>query len=232
MSCCAASATDTDRFFSKLAPFSRLRFRLFGFERSQKHLMAGLPQASLEGARLLEIGCGAGHLHQALLRSSGAARATGVELSARMLEAARASARAQGLRERTDYHHGDFVALASAVPDADVTILDKVICCHPDADALLARAAERTRRLCALTYPHDRRLTRVMAELQATLSRLLGSTFRPYVHDPHRVERLIASYGFGKTYERHTGVWLTQVYDRAAPAPRKGEPLSTRRHEP
>ncbi|NIR32807.1 MAG: class I SAM-dependent methyltransferase [Gammaproteobacteria bacterium] len=224
MSCCAAGTADTDRFFSRLAPFSRLRFRLFGFERSQKQLMAGVARSSLAGASILEVGCGAGHLHQALLQGSGADRATGVELSARMLEAARAAARSQGLSERTDYRHGDFVVLASSLPDADVTILDKVICCYPDADTLLARALERTRRICALTYPRDRRLTRVTAELQAKLLRVAGSTFRPYVHDPQRVERIIASYGFTKTYEAQTAVWLTEVYSRAAPAARESRP--------
>lgn len=232
MSCCAAGATDTDRFFSRLAPFSRLRFRLFGFERSQKQLMAGLPRSSLADASILEVGCGAGHLHQALLRGSGAARAMGVELSARMLEAARASARAHGLAERTDYRHGDFVPLASSLPDADITILDKVICCYPDAETLLARALERTRRICALTYPRDRRVTRAVAELQAKLLRLAGSTFRPYVHDPQRIERAVASHGFTKTYEDQTAVWLTQVYGRAAPAPPPSEALSTPGHEP
>ncbi|MEN8168473.1 MAG: class I SAM-dependent methyltransferase, partial [Pseudomonadota bacterium] len=69
----------------------RLRFRLFGLEKTQRQLIQGIKQAGLDGAELLEIGCGPGYLHQALLQS-GAAHATGVDLAEGMLAEARTSA--------------------------------------------------------------------------------------------------------------------------------------------
>ena len=42
MNCCAAINADTGRFFSRFAGLHRLRFRLFGFERTQRQLMQGI----------------------------------------------------------------------------------------------------------------------------------------------------------------------------------------------
>jgi 2-polyprenyl-3-methyl-5-hydroxy-6-metoxy-1,4-benzoquinol methylase len=91
MACCSLPCTDTSRFFSRLTRLYRWRFRLFGFEKTQRQLLAGIRQHGLAEANLLEIGCGAGHLHQALLQA-GARQAVGVDLSARLLEEARREA--------------------------------------------------------------------------------------------------------------------------------------------
>lgn len=139
MTCCAAINQDTGRLFSRFAAWHRLRFRLFGFERTQRQLLGGIRQAGIGGATLLEIGCGPGYLHRSLLRM-GAERATGVDLSAGMLEIARAGAAAEGLAGRTDYLQGDFTQMADQIADADVVILDKVICCYPDWLALVSRS--------------------------------------------------------------------------------------------
>jgi magnesium-protoporphyrin O-methyltransferase len=213
MGCCSVPAADTGRFFSRLARLHRIRFKLFGFETSQRHLLEGIKQQGHTGARLLEIGCGPGYLHQALLKS-GAARATGIDLSERMMVEARALARSEGLAEVTDYRQGDFVELAGELNDADVTVLDKVLCCYPDVASLVDRSLDKTRKVYGLTYPRDRALTRAGMGLMACLLRLLGSSFRPYVHDPSFIEARIVQHGFEKTYTNQTLAWLTQVYTR------------------
>ena len=63
---------------------------------------------------------------QRRLLCDGAQRATGVDLSAGMLAAAREAAARHGLADRTTYLHGDFVQLAEQLPRADIVILDKV----------------------------------------------------------------------------------------------------------
>ncbi len=213
MACCSIPCTDTSRFFSRLARFYRWRFRVFGFEKTQRQLLAGIRQACIEEATLLEIGCGAGHLHQALLQS-GARHAVGVDLSARLLEEARRQAQQAGLAARTDYLQGDFVALADEIPPADIAILDKVVCCYPDPERLLAAALEKTRRVLALTYPRDRVVTRSGVALMAALLRLAGSSFRPYVHSPAAIDGWITAGGFQRRYSKRTYAWQTDVYVR------------------
>lgn len=214
MNCCATSNADTGRFFSWLAGLHRLKHTLLGFERSQRHLIDGIKAEGVAGAELLEVGCGPGYLHQHLLLS-GASGAVGVDLSERMLAIARRSAGRLGLEARTDYRLGDFTQLASTIPPADIAILDKVVCCYPDWEAMLVRALERTRRSIALTYPRDRALVRAAVRWMSWALGTLGCCFHPYVHDPIRIEAAIRREGFRKLAERHTPFWVTQIYHRA-----------------
>jgi len=213
MSCCCTPTTGIGKFFGHFARRYRRRYARRGLEPAQRQLVEGLRQAGFAGANLLEIGCGVGYLHQLLLRE-GAERALGVDISGDMLAQARVLAREAGLAERTEYRVGDFVGLADSLADADVTLLDKVVCCYPDAEALVTRSVSKTRRVYALTYPRDRRLNRIGARLLNFFLWLLRSGYRTYIHDPHRIEGWISAAGFRKRYENRTFLWLTQVYLR------------------
>jgi SAM-dependent methyltransferase len=212
---CTAINADTDRFFSRFAGLHRLRHRLLGFERTQRQLLEGLRAAGIAGSELLDIGCGAGHLHRTLLRD-GASRATGVDLSAGMLAIARVQAEAEGLSGRAGYCQGDFTLVADELPDADVTILDKVICCYPDWERLVGRSLEKTRRVYAFTIPRERVLTRLgLGAIRWGLSRT-GCCYQPFIHDPARIERRVGTSGFRRVYESATAFWLTQVHARGS----------------
>lgn len=210
---CCLHVRSTGRCFSRFARLSRRRLERRGLEASQRQLVAGLEQAGVRGATLLEIGAGVGYLHQTLLER-GAGSAVGVDLAEEMVAQAGDRARARGLAARTRYLCGDFVDLARAgsLPAAEVTILDKVVCCYPDAGRLVHAALGCTRRVCALTYPRDRALVRLGVAAAALALRLGGSDFRPYVHDPARIEGWIVAAGYTKRFEGHTPFWLTQVF--------------------
>ncbi len=213
MNCCSATGTDTGKLFSWFAGLHVVRFRLLGFEKTQRQLIEGLKQVGVADSDVLEIGCGPGYLHQALLRE-GAARATGVDLAEGMLARARAEAQRNGLQQRTDYRLGDFVRIADAVPDSDVTILDKVVCCYPDWQALLEASLRKTRHVYGLTFPRDRTATRAGVRFMGWGLNLFGCCYQPYVHDPEKIEACILSHGFRKVYGLATTNWLTQVYER------------------
>lgn len=213
MPCCCPHSNSANRVFSLFARRYRKRFQRRGFEPSQKQLLTGLRQADYVDASVLEIGSGVGHLHQTMLEQ-GAAHAVGIDLAARMIEEARQWAQERGLGERVEYLEGDFMEMDAALAVADVTVLDKVVCCYPDADGLVHRSLAKTRRVYGLTYPRDRWYVRAAVALGALGLRLVGSSFRPYVHDPAQVERWIAEAGFRKLYEDRTFVWLTQVFVR------------------
>ena len=216
MTCCASVNADTGRLFSRMAGLNHLRLRWLGPEATQRQLIEGLRAAGLEGAELLEVGCGTGYLHQALLRM-GAARATGVDLSEKMLAIARDEAEAAGLGARTDYRRGDFTAMVEDLPDADIVMLDKVVCCYPDWQALVGRSLAKTRRLYALTYPRDRALTRAGMRIMGWGLGIARCCYRPYIHDPAQIQRAILEGGFRRVYRATTLSWLTEVYCRADP---------------
>jgi magnesium-protoporphyrin O-methyltransferase len=210
---CCAHALATGRLFSFFARRYRRRFARNGLEASQRRLLAGLDAVGYGDASVLEIGCGVGHLHQTLLER-GASNAVGIDLAPAMLEQAADWARERGLKARTRYLQGDFMALAPGVEAADVTVLDKVICCYPDARGLLERTLALTRHACALVYPRDRWLVRLGMRLIGALMWLLRSNFRPYVHDPNAVDTLIRARGMRKAHDSRTALWHAQVWVR------------------
>jgi len=213
MSCCGSENCGIGRFFSRFSGRYARRYERKGLESTQKQLLAGLQVAGIKGKSLLEIGCGVGYLHQSLL-SMGAGSAVGVDLSASMLKEAEIRAARLGLSGRTRYQQGDFREIAPEMEGADVTLLDKVVCCYPDAEGLLAATTAHTKDLCALTLPRGHWVNRVGARVMTAFLRLLGSTYRPFVHDPQAVDAWIRAAGFGKISEAHTAFWLTRVYQR------------------
>ena len=211
MNCCCPHSNSANRFFSFFAGRYRKRFEKKGFEPSQKQLMEGLKQAGFKDATILEIGSGVGHLHQTLLEN-GAASAIGVDLASKMIEEARHWAKERDLSQRTDYVEGDFMEIKDSLPDVEITVLDKVVCCYPDADGLVHSSLDKTSRVYALTYPRDRWFVRAMMGFVALMMKVVRSDFRPYVHPPERIEKWIVESGFGKAYQNQNLVWLTQVY--------------------
>src|SRR3989304_1566362 len=62
------------------------------------------------------------------------------------------------LAERIDFVPGDFGRRATESVVADIVTLDRVVCCCPDADALVGSSAARARRVYGLVLPRDRGL--------------------------------------------------------------------------
>lgn len=211
MTCCCPHSRSGGRLFSFFARRYRQRFSKKGFEPSQQQLLQGLGQAGFQGATVLEIGSGVGHLHMSMLEQ-GAKSATGIDLAPGMIEEAKNWAEERGLAGRTAYLQGDFMEMLTQIEACEVTVLDKVVCCYPDADGLVHRSLEKTGRVYALTYPRYRWYTRLGEKLGIMLMFLLGSSFRPYVHDPIEIEQWIRSQGFEKQFQLNTFIWLTQVY--------------------
>lgn len=213
MGCCSDAGCGIGGCFSRFSRRYTKRYERKGLEATQKQLVNALDPMDIRGKSLLEIGCGVGYLHQHLLLK-GARCATGVDLSPAMLKEAEALAVRQGLEARTHYVQGDFLEMGPGLEAADITLLDKVVCCYPDAKGLLAVATGRTKGICALTFPRGHWVNRAAARAAALMFRLVGSTYRPFVHSPHAIDGWIRAAGFRKVSEAHTAFWLTSIYQR------------------
>lgn len=213
MSCCCPHSKSGGRIFSFFARSYRRRFTKNGFEPSQQQLIAGIENAGFKAASLLEIGSGVGYLHQTLLER-GAKSAVGIDLAPDMLKEAQTWADEKNLGEQVKYIQGDFIELLDQVEAADVAILDKVVCCYPHAELLVNCSTSKTKKTYALTYPRKRWFIKLAVETSALFLKLIGSDFRPYVHDPLKIENWINQAGFKKIEQQQTFIWLTQIYQK------------------
>ena len=194
-----------------------LHYRANGPDPSTRRLLDALKAEGVEGATLLDIGGGVGAVQLELL-AAGVARATDVDASSAYLATAEAEAAERGWRDRTTYLHGDFTRVADQVEPADIVTLDRVICCYPDARALIGRSAARARRLYGLVHPVDRWWTRAVARLGNLGYRLFRNPYRIHVHPQALIDSLIAEAGLRPVSVHDAWFWRAAVY-RRDPAP-------------
>lgn len=181
--------------------------------RTTRLLIDALVARGVEALSLLDIGGGIGLIQIGLLRA-GARSATCVEASSAYLEVAREEAARQSVEQRITYVHGDFVGVASSIPDADIVTLDRVICCYDDVKALVSLSASKARMFYAAVYPRSTWWVRIPLFFENLGYRLRRSPFRAFVHATELVDRLIREAGLKIVYQRNTLLWQVVVYQR------------------
>jgi hypothetical protein len=203
-----------DLFSKKLAEQELAEFRKKGARKTTRILLDCLKQARVTGLSLLDIGGGVGAIPHELI-PAGLGHASLVDASRAYLRAAEEEAQARGYTEKMDYQYGDFVQLAANIEAADIVTLDRVICCYPDAQALVALSAERAKRFYALVYPRYNVLFRWGAQLLNFFAfRLRGSAFRIYTHETSMIDAQIRAKGLHLLEQRNAGLWQVFVYQR------------------
>ncbi|WP_077488805.1 hypothetical protein [Sinomonas mesophila] len=193
--------SDPDRYnaiftsrFSRSVSRRYERRGLTGVERRLVGFLEDLP-GGLAGASVLEVGGGAGEIQLELL-ARGAATATNLELSrAYEADAARLIERA-GLVGRVRRRLGvDLAAAPDAVEPADAVVLHRVVCCYPDYEALLGAAADHARRALVFSHPPRNPPTRAMVGLGNLILKLLGRSYRGFVHPPEAMLAVVRAHG-------------------------------------
>jgi magnesium-protoporphyrin O-methyltransferase len=172
-----------------------------------------LRAAGVDGASIIDIGGGVGAIHHMLL-DVGANIATHIDISPEYIAAAREEASRRGHDGRVLFVRGDFVQLAPQMPAADIVTLDRVICCYPDMEALVGRAAEKTGKLFGAVYPPDTWWMRMAVRAINTLLRFRRSGFRVYVHSPVAIDGVLRRHGLERVAHRRTALWEIVTYAR------------------
>ncbi|MBX0331474.1 hypothetical protein K2Z83_27865 [Oscillochloris sp. ZM17-4] len=213
MSCCH-HCRDAENMFDRRDAARQLeRYRRRGPEGTTRILLDALREAGVAGASLLDIGGGVGVIHHELLRA-GAAGAVDVDASSAYIAAARGESERQGRAGQVSYLHGDVVAMADGIPQAEIVTLDRVVCCYPDMPALIGVAATRATRLLGLVYPRDDWWVRAgVRVLNAGLS-LQRTAFRVFCHPTAEVDAAVRRAGLSRRLQRASGPWQVVVYER------------------
>ncbi len=179
--CCDPNGLD--RVFAGRLVRQELRaFRRKGLNRRQREIMA-LLEPLTPCSSVLDIGCGVGTIGTTLL-ARGAVSGLFVDVSSTYLNAAREVAAEAGVGEWATFYRDDFAASARPYPQADVVVLDRVVCCYPDAQPLLEKAARHSQRTLVFSYPRPLWFTPMFRVLCAFGMRLIGQEYRFFLHDP------------------------------------------------
>lgn len=166
------------------------------------------------GASVLEVGGGVGALQLELLKT-GAACAVNVELSSAYEGEAAALAREAELEELTERRVLDFAERAAEVDPADVVVMNKVVCCYPDYDALVGAAAEHARRHLLLSFPRRTWWLRLGVAAANLFERLSRNSFRAYVHPPAAILATAEARGLRPVLTHRGVIWQVAALERA-----------------
>jgi SAM-dependent methyltransferase len=215
MVCCTGYCAAEAQFDSKVAERDLRRYRRRGADRTTRLMLEELRRWPLEGRRLLDVGGGIGVVIGELADTRVASAAI-VEASPAYLEVARREVGLKYGSRPIQFVLGDFAVIAGTLCDADVVTLDRVVCCYPDAEALLVAAAARTQQVLAFTYPRDRWYVRTMFAFGNFWLRLTGKKFRAFVHAPERMAALLEASGLVRATRRQTFMWMLDLYHRGS----------------
>jgi SAM-dependent methyltransferase len=213
MTCCSGSCAAAGFFGPRIARWDLRRYQRRGPASITRLLLAELRRWPLAGLQLLDVGSGIGAI-AAELAGDGLAGATLADASPAYLEVARHHVGPRYASRPVQFVLGDFTVTGAALPDADIVTLDRVVCCYPDVDALLRLAAARSRRLLAFTYPRDKWFVRAVFVLENSWHRLLGRSFRVFVHSPQRMASVLEAAGFVRAAHRETLPWALDLFRR------------------
>jgi hypothetical protein len=100
------------------------------------------------------------------------------------------------------------------VDAADVVLLNRVVCCYPDYEALLATAAGKARRLVAFSYPPDSALARWLVRVPNLWQRLRGSDFRSYIHPERAMLETLGRGRFQVVARDRADIWRIALAER------------------
>jgi magnesium-protoporphyrin O-methyltransferase len=212
MNCCNANRYDV-MFDVRMARKDLKHFRKDGPDPTTQALIDVLVTAGVKNATVLDIGGGVGAIQHALLEH-GAASTTDIDASAEYLRAAEEEGERRGVVDKMKFVFGDFVAVAPDIPPVDVVTLDKVICCYPDMEALVAASASRAKRLYGAVFPRERWSVRIGFAAVNVFMSIMRRGFRVYVHPVTAIDAALRREGLSQRAERQTFVWRVVVYSR------------------
>jgi SAM-dependent methyltransferase len=216
MGCCTPEGYRTV-FTTRTAERDARRYRRRGLAGTARWLVGRLAADGVRDRSVLEVGGGVGGLQIELL-NAGATTAVNVEIADTYERAARELLAESGLEGRVERLTADFAERPDAAADADIVILHRVICCHPDAAGLTTAACGHARDRVAITIPRTSWWIRLGFAAMNRWLRLRRIPFAVYVHPPAHVVGLAHSLGFRTAHETHGLLWESLILERAAPA--------------
>ena len=190
------------------------RYKNKGLSRSSKLLLRFILDNKVRDRSILDLGCGAGGLSFELLKE-GACNAVGFDLSPKMIGAATELARADGFESRAKFQLGN--GATSELPESDIVVMDKVLCCYSEWKPLLKNAIKASRVMIGFTVPRDVGVTKLPFRIALSVvnyfqGRRGGVLF--YLHPLGSVDKTLRDSGFSRLRKQTSRFWLVFLYSR------------------
>ena len=212
-SCCNPRGCE-DFFGRRFAKRVAARYRKRGLDKTASRIVAFLEREGVERASVLEIGGGVGEIQLELLKR-GAASSVNLELSPAYDAEARALLREAGLDERSvERRLHDIAEAPEGVEEADIVVLNRVVCCYPDYERLLGAAASRARRALVFSHPPRNVVSRAFVAMQNVGLKLTRKQFRTFAHPPAAMLDVFRAHGLQPTYAHAGAVWQVEGLSR------------------
>ena len=212
-SCCNPRGCE-DFFGRRFAKRVAARYRKRGLDKTASRIVAFLEREGVERASVLEIGGGVGEIQLELLKR-GAASSVNLELSPAYDAEARALLREAGLDERSvERRLHDIAEAPEGVEEADIVVLNRVVCCYPDYERLLGAAASRARRALVFSHPPRNVVSRAFVAMQNVGLKLTRKQFRTFAHPPAAMLDVCRAHGLQPTYAHAGAVWQVEGLSR------------------
>jgi magnesium-protoporphyrin O-methyltransferase len=209
---------DIAETFDDLAHDRCCKYKSKGLTASTEVLLGLLKENGLVGKTVLDIGCGTGFFALETLRQ-GASSCVGVDLSAAAIQEANEFAKESGLEDRATFQVSNGASTQHA--SSDIVVMDKVLCCYPDANSLLKTASGSSSELLGFVVPRDqglmKPLMRVGIGVINLVERLRKTGFRLYLHPLRSLDKLLADNSFRESSRAKSRFWLVFLYKRTGP---------------
>ncbi len=204
--------------FDDLAHDRCCKYKSKGLTASTRVLLDFLTENGLVGKTVFDIGCGTGFFALETLKH-GASSCVGVDLSSAAIHEANEFAKESGLQDRARFEVAN--AASTQHPSSDIVVMDKVLCCYPDADTLLKTAYESSNELLGFVVPRDEGLMkpvmRIGTRLINLVEKLRRTGFRLYLHPLRSVDKLLVENRFQRANKAKSRFWLVFLYKRIGP---------------
>jgi methyltransferase family protein len=152
----------------------------------------------------------------------GTASIIGFDLSSAAIQEANGYAKESGLGERAKFEVGDGAVVQ--MPSSDIVVMDKVLCCYPDYDALLRNASDASKQMLGFIVPRDegwmKPFMRCGAAMINLVERLRKTGFKFYLHPLGTIHRQLVEKGFHPAEKAKSRVWLIYLYKKSDTIPR------------
>ena len=182
-----------------------------GLPNQSKLMFDYLVSYGIQNHSVMEIGSGAGALHMNLVKS-GAKRSIGIDASEWAMKASEQLKKEIDPSINSETITAEISRIKENYGKFSVVIMDRVLCCYPNAETLLESAVLHSSELIAISIPRNLIWIRIGAIIVNTIQSVLRRKFRIFIHSHYRIEEILRTNQFIEIHSEQTRLWRMRVY--------------------